>query len=96
MPPDADSNAVYGVPTVPFGSDTVVTARLACSETVRVNDISAVSPAESVINTVNPSIPLTWGVPEIVPEAEIESPAGSDVEEKDAVPIPPVAASVVW
>jgi hypothetical protein len=65
------------VPTVPAGSDDVVTVK-AGGLTVRERAAVAEPDALSVTFTVTFEVPAALGVPDIVPFAERVSPAGSD------------------
>ena len=93
VPPLADSVCEYGEPTIPLGSDAVVTVSGA-GATVMLSGFEAVVPAPSATWTVNPDVAAAEGVPEIVAPLS-ESPAGSEPDTMDQVyvPVPPLAAS---
>jgi hypothetical protein len=74
---------LYGDPTVPDGSDGVVTLRVGhgAGFIVKENDLSAVcAPCEqlSVARTVKLKVPEAVGVPEMPPEELKFSPAGRE------------------
>ena len=64
------------MPTVPTGSDDVVTASVG-GVIARLSEAVAACEAESVVRTVNVLLPAVVGVPEIVPPLDRVSPAGS-------------------
>ena len=99
VPPLACSVAEYAVPVVPPGSDTVVTVGgWAAAATAILNAFVPLLFAASVTCTVNDTVPVVVGVPEITPvDAAKLKPAGSDpaltLQLYGAVP--PLACSVV-
>ena len=95
VPPVAASDWLYAVPTVPFGSDAVVTVSCGAAMEI-VSDLVAVAPELSFTCAVNVAEPAAVGVPPIVPPADRVRPAGNDPDASDHVypPVPPVAASV--
>ena len=74
VPPDAASDCEYAVPTVPLGSDAVVTASVGGLIT-SVRDAVAVCD-EAATRTLNVALPAVVGVPERTPALERLSPAG--------------------
>ena len=80
VPPVAASDCEYAVPTVAFGSELVAMVRVGAL-TGSVSALVAVVFDESLTCTVNEAELAVVGVPEIVPEAESDNPAGSDPDE---------------
>ena len=81
-PPDAPSVCAYAAPTIPAGSDDVVTDK---AGGLIVNASGAVLDTEalSVTLTVKLADPAAVGVPDTVPAAERVRPAGSDPPDND-------------
>jgi hypothetical protein len=79
VPPLACNVVEYVVPTVPAGSEVVVTVGgCAAAATAILSAFVAVLLAASVIFTVNEMVPAVVGVPEITPaEAARLNPAGN-------------------
>ena len=95
VPPVAERVWLYAAPTVPFGSDAVLTDK-GGTVTVSVNACVSDVCAASVTLTVKPAAPDPVGVPLMTPAPERLRPAGKDPDETDHVyaPVPPLAASV--
>ena|SRR5215472_10242667 len=77
VPPLAARPPLYAVPTVPFGSDDVVTDS-AGAATVMLSPFVAVVPELSFTWTVKLAVPAAVGVPLIDPDAESDRPAGGE------------------
>src|ERR1035437_4008204 len=77
VPPPAESDCEYAVPTVGFGSE-VVTMVSCGGETVMLSGLVAVTLELSITWTVKLAAPGAEGVPAITPAALRESPAGSE------------------
>lgn len=75
MPPAAPTLPEYATPTVPFGSDVVITDRGA-APIVMLSPFDAVTLAPSVTRTVNGNAPAVLGVPDRLPLALNETPSG--------------------
>ena len=99
VPPLACSVAEYAVPTVPPGSDVVVTVGdCGAAATAILNALVAVLFAASFTCTVNDTVPDVVGVPEITPvDAARLNPIGNEPELIDQVygVVPPLACSVL-
>src|SRR5437764_938706 len=95
VPPVAATVWLYAAPTVPLGSDAVVTVNGA-GEIVMLSALVAVALELSFTWTVKFDVPAAVGVPLIVPSAASDRPAGSEPVVVDQVypPDPPLAASV--
>ena len=65
---------------------------IAAGSMTRVNDLETVVPAVAVM--VTGKLPDAVGVPLIVPDELIASPAGSPLAAHVTVPVPPLAATV--
>ncbi len=93
-PPVAESVCEYGEPARAPGSEVVVIDGAAM--TAIKSEAVAVVELLSLTCTAKLAVPEADGVPEIVPAALRESPAGSDPETTDQLypPVPPVAESV--
>ena len=99
VPPLACSVVEYAVPTVPLGNDVVVTVGgCAAAATAMLKAFVPVLFAASVTCTVNDTVPVVVGVPEITPvDATRLNPAGNEPELIDQVygAVPPLACKVV-
>ena len=80
LPPVAAIGAVYGRPAEPPGSDAVVNDRAGATVMFRLDVAAPGGTAESVTIKLMVNVPLTVGIPEILPVRElIERPAGRPV-----------------
>src|SRR5579883_1669094 len=93
-PPLAASVCEYANPTLPFGSDVVVTVKVAAA-TVMLNAFEAVCPPLSVTVAVKFAVPGDVGVPLTLPSPPRVSPAGNApfVTAQVLPPVPPLADS---
>ena len=99
VPPLACSVVEYAVPTVPLGNDVVVTVGgCTVAATAMLKAFAPVLFAASVTCTVNDTVPVVVGVPEITPvDATRLNPVGNEPELIDQVygAVPPLACKVV-
>ena len=92
-PPLAEIVAVYGAPTVAFGSEAGAMVRAAAA-IVTVNVWLAVWPFESVTVAVTVEVPGVVGVPDRLPDELPVRPPGKPENANVYPAVPPVAVSV--
>jgi hypothetical protein len=94
VPPAAESDPEYAVPTIPAGSEFVLMLN-AGAVIPMLNDFATLAFDASVTRTENVKLPARVGVPEIVPPAVRARPSGRLPESTDHEygTVPPVAVS---